>query len=346
MSKKTKVMDKLNISSTSKDEEATEPDPSQEVKVCHLPQFNPTIVILCTVIGIVALVLVGLIISVGILFGEVSHLKKTLSETKRNYNERLDVLHNQLSNLPANSSSASFSDSQEVVKVEDFEELKNDFQAYRQLTAENFTAIFERQAQLKQQTKTSFSQLDLRLENITANSNSRFGTIDENIASLNETTIENREDIRKLFTQNEQIVTRLRTVNDSVQELRIDQQQLKEDTHTNLSKLQSSFDQHASMHDNIASRVTDIESSLNLTKSQLASQISRANQRIDSQDDRISSIETAQSTYANTQAEHEDRIAKVEDDVLALGNSGTEQSTNISLTLTVFFTLTVWLMSG
>ena len=340
-----KVTEKSNEEGTfeDKDEKTLENTDEAEVTQCHLPKFNWTLIILYIVIGIMALVLTGLTISVGVLFGEVSHLNKILAETEKNYSERLDVLHNQLSNLPANSSSASFSNSQEVVKVEDFEELKNDFHTYRQLTTENFTTMLERQAQLKQQTKTSFSQLDLRLESITANGNSRFGTIDENIASLNETVRENREDIRKLFTQDEQIVTRLRTMNDSVQELRIDQQQLKEDIQTNFSKLQSSFDQHASMQDNITSRVTEVESSFNLAKSQLTSQISRASQRIDNQDDRISSIETAQSNYTHIQARHEDRIKTLE---TALESSGTEQNTNIWLTLTIVFTLTVWLMSG
>ena len=347
MSKRNKVNDESNMSNTSEDKEAPEYDSDQEVRVCHLPQFNPTTVVLCTVIGLMALVLVGLTTSIGILFGEVSHLKETLAETKKDYSERLDALQNQLSNLPANSSSASFNvPSQEIAKVEDLEELKDDFRAYRHSVAGNFTTVFERQDQLEQQTNTSYVQLGLRLENVTANSNSRFSVVDENIASVNETVIGNREDIRELYTKNAQTVTRLRTVNDSVHELNIDQQQLKEETQANFSKLHSSFDQHQTMQDNITSRATEIESSLNATKSQLTSHITSASDRIDSQDDRIRNIETAQSDFAHTQTRHEDRITTLESEVLALQNSGTEQNTNILVTLTIVITVTACLMSG
>ena len=156
------------------------------------------------------------------------------------------------------------------------DELTDKILSYHHITSGNVTAVTGR-----------LSELEVVM-----------ATIEQKISYINKTTGEIHEDVDRLSTRNEQIVTQLQTLNDSVQLVDAGLQKFRGEVRTNLS---------------------EVHSSMELFESQLRA----TNQRIDRQNDKISALEAEQASNSGKLNSHENRIVTLQANVAALGNSAT-----------------------
>ena len=147
------------------------------------------------------------------------------------------------------------------------EELTDTILSYHHLSIENATALVTR---LSQDTNASIGEVLLQLENIII-------ATDQRISSVNQTAV-------RLSAKSEQIEAELYTLNNS-------QEELREESYTNISRLESSLDQYISQ------------------QAALNNQLAEVNTR---QDGNLSVIQTDLSILRDEQNVHEDRIRRLE----------------------------------
>ena len=239
--------------------------------------------------------IVALVVCVVVLFSKVDQFKSTNEGLQYNMSvllsttlndktltsdltERLKNQSKEISNLQE--LYASFVASPQEFIEEKIEALRDKLTdkilSYHHITSGNVTAVTGRLSEL---------------EVVTA-------TIEQKISYINKTTGEIHEDVDGLSTRNEQIVTQLQTLNDSIELVDAGLQKFRGEVRTNLS---------------------EVHSSMELFESQLRA----TNQRIDRQNDKISALETEQASNSGKLNSHENRIVTLEANVAALGNSAT-----------------------
>ena len=251
----------------------------------------------CIIIVEAAMVIciVALVVCVVVLFSKVYQFKSANEDLQYNMSvllntsqndkvlvsELIEILKNQskeISNLQK--MYASFVASPQEFIEEKIEALRDELAdkifSYHHITSGNVTAVT---GQLSE------------LEDITA-------TIEQKISYINKTTGEIHEDVDGLSTRNEQIVTQLQTLNDSVELIDAGLQKFRGEVRTNLSEVHSSMEQ-------------------------FESQLRAMNQRIDRQNGKVSALETEQASNSGKLNSHENRIGTLEANVAALGNSAT-----------------------
>ena len=243
------------------------------------------------IFGSVALTfLVSLVALFGILLGisltrdcprqeEIERLGNMVKEMMINQESNLSLIHELREKT--NNQSKEISDLQlkydSVAAIpQDFVEMKIDslreeltatILSYHHLSIENATALVTR---LSQDTNASIGEILLQLENIII-------ATDQRISYVNQTAV-------KLSAKSEQIEAELYTLNISHEELR-------EESYTNISKVESSLNQHISQ------------------QAALNNQLAEVNTR---QDGNLSVIQTDLSILRDEQDGHEDRIRRLE----------------------------------